>query len=79
MDPLLVKGILESMERFEMVTISQALIYSAADCQVLSKLSFWDALIVAAAESARCGSICSEDFNPGQKIRGMRIQSPFAA
>jgi predicted nucleic acid-binding protein len=65
-------------ERFEVVTITPEIIYAAADCQVLSRLSYWDALIVVTAEIARCGSIYSEDFNPGQKIRGIRIQSPFA-
>lgn len=77
MEPMLAKETLESFEIFEIVVVSPTLIYSAADCQLISKLSFWDALIVVAAEAALCGTISTEDLNSGQMIRGMRITSPF--
>jgi predicted nucleic acid-binding protein len=77
MNPLVVKGIVGSMEQYEIVGITPSLIQEAIDCQILSRISFWDALIVAAAESARCASICSEDLNAGQSIRGLRVENPF--
>lgn len=77
MEPMLAKETLESFEIFEIVVVSPTLIYSAADCQLISKLSFWDAMIVVAAEAALCETICTEDLNSGQIIRGMRITSPF--
>jgi len=40
-------------------------------------LSFWDALIVAAAESAYCETLWTEDLNHGQVIRGVRIENPL--
>jgi predicted nucleic acid-binding protein len=40
-------------------------------------LSFWDALIVAAAESAHCETLWTEDLNHGQVIRGVRIENPL--
>jgi predicted nucleic acid-binding protein len=42
-------------------------------------LSFWDAQILAAAASAGCGILYSEDLNPGQTIMGVKVQNPFAS
>jgi predicted nucleic acid-binding protein len=41
-------------------------------------ISFWDALIVAAARKAGTHRILSEDLNAGQIISGIRIENPFA-
>jgi predicted nucleic acid-binding protein len=76
-DPLIVKGLLASFGHFEVVTITPHLIREAVDTQILSRLSFWDALIVVAAESARCEAVWSEDLNTGQIIRGVRIENPL--
>jgi len=46
-------------------------------CMDESDKSFRDALIVAAAESARCEKIWTEDLNDGQVIRGVRIENPL--
>jgi predicted nucleic acid-binding protein len=40
-------------------------------------ISFWDALICAAALKAGAERILSEDLNAGQKIEGIRIENPF--
>jgi predicted nucleic acid-binding protein len=48
----------------------------AIDLAVMANLSFWDALIVAAAEEASAGEILSEDLNAGQAIVGIRITNP---
>jgi predicted nucleic acid-binding protein len=76
-DPLLVKDILRSLERFETVTVSPALIKEAIDCAIINRLSFWDALIIVSAESARCEVLWSEDLNHGQIVRGVRIENPM--
>src|ERR1700691_4254130 len=44
-----------------------------------ARIGFWDALIVASALKAGAERILSEDLNAGQKIRGVRIESPFSA
>lgn len=44
-----------------------------------AKLSFWDALIVAAAVKGGAARILSEDLNSGQMIHGMRVENPFAS
>jgi predicted nucleic acid-binding protein len=43
-----------------------------------ARISFWDALIVAAARKAGAMRILSEDLNAGQTIAGIRIENPFA-
>jgi predicted nucleic acid-binding protein len=76
-DPLLIKDILRSLERFETVIVSPALIKEAIDCAVINRVSFWDALIIVTAESAHCEILWSEDLNHGQIIRGVRIENPM--
>lgn len=41
------------------------------------QLSFWDALIVAAAKSAECGYLLTEDLQAGQELDGVRVVNPF--
>jgi predicted nucleic acid-binding protein len=41
-------------------------------------ISFWDALIVAAAHKAGAERILSEDLDSGQRIAGILIENPFA-
>ena len=53
------------------------IIKEAIDCSIIARISFWDALIVTAAESARCEKLWSEDLNNGQVIRGVRIENPL--
>jgi predicted nucleic acid-binding protein len=40
-------------------------------------LSFWDALIVAAAHVARCEVLLTEDLQHGMDLEGVRIVDPF--
>jgi len=39
--------------------------------------SFWDSLIVAAAQAQGCALLITEDLSHGQVLDGMRIASPF--
>ena len=74
---MVVKDILNSLERFETVIIIPDIIKEAIDCGIIDRLSFWDALIVVAAESANCEKLWTEDLNDGQVIRGVRIENPI--
>jgi predicted nucleic acid-binding protein len=76
--PLAAKGVLKTFGVFETVQVSPALIQEAIDCAILNQVSFWDSLIIAAAASAGCSTVLSEDLNPGQIILGVRVQNPFA-
>jgi predicted nucleic acid-binding protein len=41
------------------------------------RLSFWDSLILAAAEEQDCSTVLTEDLNAGQTVAGIRIINPF--
>jgi predicted nucleic acid-binding protein len=76
-DPLTTKDVMNSFTRFEVVGVTPDIINSAVDCSILNRLSFWDALIVAAAESAHCDFLWTEDLNNGQVIRGVKVENPL--
>jgi predicted nucleic acid-binding protein len=42
------------------------------------KISFWDALIVAAARKAGAATLWSEDLSPGQNYGGIRVINPLS-
>lgn len=60
------------------VEVSTELILTAIDLHRLHRLSFWDALIVRAAQAGGCGVLLSEDLQDGQVYDGLRIENPFA-
>jgi len=41
------------------------------------QLSYWDALIVAAAKTASCRYLLTEDLQAGQKLEGIEVVNPF--
>ena len=49
----------------------------ATEIADLARISFWDALIVAAAEEADADEVLSEDLNAGQSIVGIRVVNPL--
>jgi predicted nucleic acid-binding protein len=75
--PLAAKSVVQSFRMFEIVQLSPELIEQAIDRSVLSQLSFWDALIVAASAASGCTTIYSEDLNAGQVIGGVKVVNPF--
>lgn len=50
----------------------------ASEIEEQHRLSFWDALIVAAALKGGARTILSEDLSAGHSISGVRIDNPFA-
>ena len=77
MDPLRVRTNLKLLSPFETVLIAPPIIFEAIDCSILNTISLWDALLVAAAASARCDTLWTEDLNPGQTLLGVRIENPL--
>ena len=50
----------------------------ASELEEQHQLTFWDALIVAAALKGGAGTILTEDMSAGRSISGVRIDNPFA-
>ncbi|HTW56721.1 MAG TPA: PIN domain-containing protein [Terriglobales bacterium] len=59
------------------VVVDAAVIERGWKLQDRYQLSFWDSLIVAAAKTASCGFLLSEDLQDGQKLDGVEIVNPF--
>jgi predicted nucleic acid-binding protein len=55
------------------------LVRRAIELSVASVLSFWDALIVVAAQASGAGTLYTEDLQAGQELLGVRIVNPFQA
>ena len=53
-------------------------VLAAIELHRLSRMSFWDALIVHAARTARATVLYTEDLQTGAFIGGVRIENPFA-
>lgn len=41
------------------------------------RFSFWDSMIIAAAQAQDCDTLWSEDMDDGRIVEGMRIANPF--
>ena len=56
---------------------SPALLVSALQVYAQHHLSWYDSLIVAAAQEVGCSVLYSEDLQHGQRLDGLRIENPF--
>lgn len=59
------------------VEVDAALIRRAVATHRQYGITYWDSLIVAAAERAGCSRILSEDLNAGQAYHGIVVVNPF--
>ena len=50
----------------------------ALDLESRFRISFWDALILQAAETAGAAVVYSEDLSDGQKFGSVRVENPLA-
>ena len=74
---VVVKHILRNFRNMEIVGNDLDLIEQALEISVVSRLFFWDSLIIAAAEKVNCEYIYSEVLNSGQVYRGVTPVNPF--
>ena len=76
--PAIIRQLL-AMEWLEVHPVDGDLVRSALDLMAAYSLSFWDAAIVAAAQSTRCEVILSEDFGHGMMFGLVTVRNPFRA
>ena len=68
---------LESLKFTPTENQTPALVTRAVEIKALHGISLQDAMIVAAAESAGCDELLSEDLADGQSYGGVRVRNPF--
>jgi len=61
----------------QLVVIGPAHIRSAIDIEQRYQISFWDALILAAAEAGGAEVLYTEDLNHGQQYGAVTVRNPF--
>ncbi len=76
-DPALARRKVEVFAKMDVVVPQVDNILSAIDLVRLHSVSFWDALIVRAAQVAQCSRLYSEDMHHGWRIDGLEIANPF--
>jgi predicted nucleic acid-binding protein len=59
------------------IRIDGSIVEAAWDVEDRYGLSFWDALIVSAAQAAGCGILLTEDLQHDLDIDGLRVVDPF--
>jgi predicted nucleic acid-binding protein len=59
------------------VEITPAILERAWHIESRYQLSWWDALIVASAQSLGCATLLTEDLQHGQAFDGLVVRSPF--
>lgn len=62
---------------FPIIEVDLALIDRASDVCRRTRYKWWDCLIVAAAITAGCDTLATEDLQHGRVIDGVRIANPF--
>jgi len=62
---------------WNIVGIDTSRIVAASQIEERNNISFWDALIVSAAQSVGAEKILTEDLNHGANIGGVVIENPF--
>lgn len=74
----LVRARLEFFAGFEVISASPKAILQALDVRQRWNLSFYDALIVQAAQASGCTELLTEDLHAGANFNGVRVVNPFA-
>ncbi len=78
-DPRTVREIVTDYLSWDVVTNSGESILAALELEERYRLSFWDALVLQAAESSGAAVLYSEDLSDGQTYRGVRVVNPLEA
>lgn len=71
------RKVVRALWTWQPVAIDGRCFETAWDLQDRFHLSWWDALIAAAAKSAECTYLLTEDLQHGQDLDGLRIVNPF--
>ena len=69
--------VIERVSVLPVVALDLPLVRRAVETCGRYQISYWDGLIVAAAERADCTRIVTEDLNAGQEYNGVVVVNPF--
>ncbi len=75
--PEIARNDVRSLLAWQPVRVNGRILHGAWDVQDRYRLSWWDALVVSAAEEGKCRYLLTEDLQPGQTIGSLTIVNPF--
>ena len=73
------RSIVADLATWRLVQPTASDVLAAIDATSRWKLSFWDAMILAAAQRAGAAVLWSEDFSDGQRFDAVTVRNPFTA
>jgi predicted nucleic acid-binding protein len=76
-DPAIAQSKVEILARDKVVRFTERDLIAAIEVHRLSKISFWDAMIVHAARTVNAAVLYSEDLAHGSLVAGIRLCNPF--
>lgn len=71
------REVLEPYDAWQPIPMTSALLRSAWELEELHSLSWWDSLIVAAAQRSESEFLLTEDLSHGADLNGIKVVSPF--
>ena len=71
------REVVQDYESWVQSYITTSTVVRASEISEIWQISFWDGLILAAADEAGASELLSEDMNHGQLVAGIRIVNPF--
>jgi len=71
------KSLISDYLSWDPIVNDGATMLEAIDVEQRYQLSFWDSLIVVAAQKGGASVLFSEDFNHGQKFGSLVVQNPY--
>lgn len=74
----LLRAAVELLLTLPVVTVDSEHIVAAIETSERSRISFWDALILAAAAAGGAAVLYTEDLNHGQRYGAVEARNPFA-
>ncbi len=77
--PTSAREIVEDLLTWEIVANDGEAVLEAIDLQTSEKISFWDALVIAAAIKGGAEILLSEDLSHGRKFGNLVVRNPFAS
>jgi predicted nucleic acid-binding protein len=77
MSPGEAKEIISTLSILPVQDIDMTMVKRAIGTHELYRISYWDSLIVSAAERAGCRIILSEDLSDGQTYHNILVNNPF--
>jgi len=76
--PQYIRAQLDLYEQFDVIQVTPAIIRAGLDLHQIRSVAFYDAIVLASAQTAGCSLLFSEDMNTGETVDGVRIINPFA-